>query len=221
MYGVLNFLEQGVYGRWCRGLAALKGWQQERDTQLTAPLQDCFGTIRKLLRLKPQRMVEVVPRPCARFVAASDAAKDTPGTDRGILGCLESPRRLQTCTRPGDHKIAQLRLIMGQRPSEFRGRRGIFLIDNLATLLALIKGRSEAPDLEHLSGIIHGAMFGLQACMYREWVPSNYNWADAISGLGSDDTWYRGNRFSYYRAYFPIPSWHLPLPAVIQTFECL
>ena len=84
LYGVLNFLEQGVYGRiGAGGLAALKDRQQERDTVITAALQTCFDTVRALLKLKPQRIVEVLPAPCARFVAASDAAEDTPGQGTG------------------------------------------------------------------------------------------------------------------------------------------
>ena len=52
--GVLNFLEQGVYGRiGAGGLAALKDRQQERDTAMATRLQTCFNTVRALLKLKP------------------------------------------------------------------------------------------------------------------------------------------------------------------------
>ena len=60
------------------GLAVLKDREQEQGTALTQALQDCLETARTLLKLKPQRPVSVVLAPCARFVAASDAAEDIP-----------------------------------------------------------------------------------------------------------------------------------------------
>ena len=52
-----------------------------------------------------------------------------------------------------------------------------FYIDNLAALMALIRRRSDATDLEHLSRVIHAALFSLCS----EWVPSKTSWADAIT----------------------------------------
>ena len=66
LYGVLNFLEQGFYGRiGAGGLAALKDRQKERDTVITPALQTCFDTVRALLKLKPQQIIEELPAPCA------------------------------------------------------------------------------------------------------------------------------------------------------------
>ena len=150
----------------------------------------------------------MLPAPCARFVAASDAAEDTPG--QGIGGFLLvwkdsievreafeeviTPELYRLFT-PGTHKIARLELstvlfALIDRPDRFRGRRGVFYIDNLAALMALIRGRSDAPDLKHLSRVIHAALFSLHTWIYWEWVPSKSNWADAISRLGQDDPWY-------------------------------
>ena len=187
LYGVLNFLEQGVYGRIRAGrLAGLKDCQQERDTVITAALQTCFETVRALLKLKRQRVVEVLPAPCARVVAASDAAEDTPGQGTGgfllvwsdnteVHEAFEAstPPELYRLFTPGTHKIAQLELSMVlfafiNRPDRFRGRRGVFYIDNLAALMALIRHRSDAPHLEHLSRIIHAAVFSLQRWIYWE-----------------------------------------------------
>ena len=236
------FLEQGIYGRiGAGGLAALKDRQQERDTAITAALQTCFDTARALLKLKPQRMVEVLPAACARFVAASDAAEDTPGqgTGESLLVWKDSLEvreafeavitlELYRLFTPGRHKIAQLELSMVllsiiNRPDRFRGRRGPFYIDNLAALMALIRGRSDSPDLEHLARIIHAALFSWHTWILWEWVPSKSNWTDAISRLGRDDPRHRGNGFRYFQAHFPLLLWHLPLPAVIRTFgmcEC-
>ena len=87
---------------------------------------------------------------------------------------------------PGTRQIAQLELSMVlfaliSRPDRFCRRRGVFYIDNLAALMALIRGRSDAPDLEHLSRIVHAALFSLHTWICWEWVPSKSNWADAIT----------------------------------------
>ena len=85
--------------------------------------------------------------------------------------------------------------------------------------MALIRGRSDAPDLEHLSRVIHAALFSLHTWIYWEWVPTKSSWADAICRLGRDDPWSRGNGFNYFQVHFPLLLWHLPLPAVIRIFE--
>ena len=69
---------------------------------------------------------------------------------------------------PGDKKIAQLELLqvlyaLFTRPSKFRGRRGLWFIDNTAALMALVRGRSDKEDLEHMSRLIHLTLFALRA----------------------------------------------------------
>ena len=90
---------------------------------------------------------------------------------------------------PGDKKIAQLELLqvlyaLFSRPSMFRGRRGLWFIDNTAALMALIRGRSDNADLEHMSRLIHITLFGLKAWFFWEWIPSKANWSDEISRDG-------------------------------------
>ena len=53
--------------------------------------------------------------------------------------------------------------------------------------MALIRGRSDAPDLERLAHLIHIALFSLRAWVYWEWVPSKSNWSDSFSRLGEAD----------------------------------
>ena len=159
----------------------------------------------------------VLPAPFSRFVAASYAAEDATGQRTGgfllawkddvkvrkAFEAIIAPELYRMFT-PGTHKIAQLELSMVlvalvNRPNRFRGRRGVFYVDNLAALMALIRGRSDASDLEHLSRLIHAAVFSLQTWIYWEWVSSKSNWADAISHLGRDDPWYRGNVSATFR----------------------
>ena len=70
------------------------------------------------------------------------------------------PPLVYSLWEPGDKKIAQLELLqvlyaLFSRPSRFRGRRGLWFIDNTAALMALIRGRSDNADLEHMSRLIH------------------------------------------------------------------
>ena len=56
MFGLMNFLEQGMYGRvGCGGLAALCDRQGSRETVITDELRDCFHLIRAILQLRPER----------------------------------------------------------------------------------------------------------------------------------------------------------------------
>ena len=84
VYGMANFLEQGIFGRvGCAGLAAIKHRQQEHNSSLTPALQQSLAVLRELLRVKPRREFEVVPQRCDRFVAASDAALEAPRAGTG------------------------------------------------------------------------------------------------------------------------------------------
>ena len=89
LYGVLNFLEQGMYGRvGTGGLQALKARQTEKVVELTGALRQSMEVIRAVLAMRPRRRVEVFPSEHCRFVAASDAAEDVPERHRGLLAGL-------------------------------------------------------------------------------------------------------------------------------------
>ena len=127
---------------------------------------------------------------------------------------------------PGDTKIAQLELLqvlyaLFTRPSTFRGRRGLWFIDNTAALMALIRGRSDNADLEHMSRLIHVTLFALKAWFFWEWIPSKANWSDEISREGLQATWHKSHGFTTHFAVFPFEVWSLPLPAFLQVVEFL
>lgn len=150
------------------------------------------------MAVRPQRTVDVLPASCSRFCVASDAALETPqqGTGGFLIVWLDAPERreafvatipqaLYSLWTPGDRKIAQLELMMVlygllSRPSDFRHRRGIWFIDNVAALMCLIRGRSDNPDLERISNMIHIALFSLRCWCFWEWIPSKSNWSDSI-----------------------------------------
>ncbi|CAE7215148.1 FCPB [Symbiodinium natans] len=97
-------------------------------------------------------------RPLPRFLAASDAAEDVPGQGTGgfHIVWLDKPEKRESLAAvvnselyalfaPGEHKIAQLELAMVfyglvVRAESFRGRRGYWYIDNVAALMALVRG---------------------------------------------------------------------------------
>ena len=239
LYGIANFFEQGIYGRvGCGGLAAIKERQYEKGTIVTSEIDACFSVLEALIRARPKRLFHTLPSYPSRFCVASDAALETPGQGSGGFLIVwfnelsqlreafvaDIPPAIYTLWSPGDRKIAQLELIMVlyglvARPDQFRHRRGIWFIDNTAALMALIRGRSDSRDLEHMSQMIHLILYALDCWIYWEWIPSKSNWSDSISRLGYDDPWSKANVFKTHTANFPQILWSVPFSALIRIFE--
>ena len=124
----------------------------------------------------------------ARAQAVSCWCGNTVSGSSGRAFVAANPEKLYQLWVPGDKKIAQLELSMVlfalvARPQEFRHRRGVWYLDNTAALMALIRGRSDNPDLARMSQLIHLCLFVYQCWVYWEWVPSKSNWSDAITPL--------------------------------------
>ena len=237
LYGLANFFEQGVYGRiGCGGLHAIKERQLVRGDQLTPAIEQCFQILEAVLSIHPERELDVWPRHHERFVAASDAALETPGEGTGgfllvffhedteiRLGFVSHlPSSIYVLWTPGDAKIAQLELLqvlmaLTTTPERFRNRRGTWYIDNTAALMALIKGRSDSPDLEHMSHMIHILLFSLRCWIYFEWIPSKSNWSDAISREGHADRWHHDQGFTSREATFFEPLWYFPFSVTLRV----
>ena len=84
IYGLMNFLEQGIYGRvGCAGLSSLNSRQHEKEIRLTNEIRQSFELILAVLAIKPQRRFWLSRPPCRRFVAASDAAEELPQEGAG------------------------------------------------------------------------------------------------------------------------------------------
>ena len=104
-------------------------------------------------------------------------------------------RRLarRTFARGGAISSSQFKLSvvlygLAARASYFRQRRSYKFIDNVAALMALIRGRCRSPDLERLAHLIHVALFALQASVLSEYVPFKSNWVDAVIRVGFRDS---------------------------------
>ena len=56
LYGLANFLEQGIYGRvGYGGLMAIKARQDENTTAMTPEIESCFEVIEAVMRFQPKR----------------------------------------------------------------------------------------------------------------------------------------------------------------------
>ena len=83
LYGIANFLEQGIYGQvGYGGLMAIKARQEEATAVLTPEIEACFEGIEAVMRCEPKREFSVFPLQQHRVLAASDAAveADNPGS---------------------------------------------------------------------------------------------------------------------------------------------
>ena len=104
-----------------------------------------------------------------------------------------------------------------EQPARFRGRRGVWFIDNVASLMAVVRGRSDNPELDHIASMIQAVLFSLETWMYFEWIQSKSNWADGISRYGAADTWHRRHGFTCELALVHTEMWRLPLRGVMRV----
>ncbi|CAE7884921.1 unnamed protein product [Symbiodinium necroappetens] len=240
LYGCVTFLDQGVFGRVARaGLTAIKDRQyaSRGHARLTDELRSAFDTIRAVLDMRPQRLVRVLPQLGSRVLAASDAAQDACRIGSGgFLVVTPKKERLGAVVPVDDAvfhlwdeqetKIAQLELLMVLQglltfPSQFQGSSGVWYVDNIAALMALVRGRSDSPELDHMAQTVHILLFHLRCYLYFEWVPSGSNWADGISRDGFEDRWWRSHGFKVHSSTVPVFLWRFPLAVRSSIFSFL
>ena len=99
-----------------------------------------------------------------------------------------------------------------------RGTHGLWFIDNVAALTALVKGGSKSDSLEHMAKVIHVAAFALESGACFEYVESAANWADEISRKGVKVPWTRQRGFSLGYCEVATILLRLPCLAVIKFF---
>ena len=240
LYGCVTFLDQGVFGRVARaGLTAIKDRQyaSRGHARLTDELRSAFDTIRAVLDMRPQRLVRVLPQLGSRVLAASDAAQDACRIGSGgFLVVTPKKERLGAVVPVDDAvfhlwdeqetKIAQLELLMVLQglltfPSQFQGSSGVWYVDNIAALMALVRGRSDSPELDHMAQTVHILLFHLRCYLYFEWVPSGSNWADGIPRDGFEDRWWRSHGFKVHSSTVPVFLWRFPLAVRSSIFSFL
>ena len=122
--------------------------------------------------------------------------------------------------------IAQLELLMILQglltfPDAFRARSGIWWVDNVAALMALVKGTGRNSSLDDIAQMIHLLLFHLQAHLWFEWIESKSNWTDSISQLGMPDPFWRSQAFAVAPSLVLTNLWRLPMPVLSTVFSFL
>ena len=159
LFGCTTFL--GVFGKMGRaGLHPLKERQYDKLVHLDGPLVNSCLLLEALMAEQPRREWYLCQTRVKRFLVASDAALESPqaGTagfllvlDPGLptktrLGhVVDIPSGLSDQWRLDGWHIAQLEMLMVLAAltvfhGQLRGRTGLWMIDNVAALMALIRG---------------------------------------------------------------------------------
>jgi hypothetical protein len=87
---------------------------------------------------------------------------------------------------PAQHEMLMIPHALIKRADSFRRRRGFWFTDNAASLTCLIRGRSDAGDLERIAQFIHIVFFALGAVLFWEYISTKLNWSDPPSRIFVD-----------------------------------
>ena len=122
--------------------------------------------------------------------------------------------------------IAQLELLavlvaLTEVAGLVRGANTIWFIDNVAALMALVKGSSGSHSLDQMAKLVYLACFATCSVPYFEYVESAANWADEISREGTQSNWAPSNAFSVEERGALVELLSLPSLVVIRIFEYL
>ena len=241
LYGVANFMEAGMFSRIGRaGLWAIKDRQKEIIFDITPQIDLSFELLTDLFKLMPQREYMLWNRSTRRALTASDAAYEDGKGTAGFLSVIdpnqpEETRLGRVIDLPGElYKvwgvrityIAQLELVavlvaITEVAGLIRGTNSIWFIDNIAALMALVKGSSGSHSLDQMAKLVHLACFAIRSVPYFEYVESKANWADEISREGVHGDWAHANAFSVKQCEVVVELLTLPSIAIVKIFEYL
>ena len=208
-YGVMNFLELGMFGRIGRGgLLPIKNRQYEEGWEVTPGIDKAFSMVRGVLAAQPRREFQLFKGTCRRVLMASDASYEggvgkagflmvvdpgLPGEERVAMEVI-IPLGFYARWGPMATYISQLELLVVlvavlACAARIRGTRGMLFVDNTPALMALVKGSSGVESLDDIARQFHLANFALGAAHYYEYVQSASNWAVEISRVGPSGRW--------------------------------
>ena len=109
--------------------------------------------------------------------------------------------------------------------SNLRGHHGLWFVDNTASLMTLVKGRSPTVELDAMAGMVHAMLCGLQCMIYWGWVASADNWSGGVSRLGPSDPWlYTGTYRHHFHPFIAEPLFLLfssESSLIVRTFSFL
>ena len=241
LYGICNFLETGMFARVGRaGLTAIKDRQYDHGTSLTPEISSSFDLLCDLFKMQPRREYWLVAACFTRILVASDAAYENGRGSAGFLAVVNpgTPNEIRVgrvIDIPqdiyllwGDRKtyIAQLELMavfvaVVELAESVRGSHGLWCIDNVAALMALVKGCSGVSSMDQMAKAIHLGTFALESQAYYEYVESKANWSDEISREGMNGRWAVENKFSTRHCGVATLLLRLPSIAVVGVFSFL
>jgi len=236
LYGVVNFLELGMFGRIGQGgLNAIKERIHEATWEVTPRLADAFALLSDIFKMKPVREYTLFERKTHRVLMASDASYEAgvgkagfliisdpgkPTEERvGVVVDINALGPLEDLWGQQETYITQLELLtvivaLVECAGMFRNSRGLFFVDNVSALMAMVKGRSKTETLDTLTRLGHFASFALGASAYYEYVQSKSNWSDEISRLGLEGPWARQHGFKIRNCTFEKRLLRLPCMAL-------
>ena len=110
---------------------------------------------------------------------------------------------------------------MVELASLIRHSHGLWCIDNVAALMALVKGTSGVQSLDQIAKAAHIGAFALESLAYYEYVESKANWSDEISRLGITGPWAHRNNFDVQQCEVATILLQLPCIAVATVFAFL
>jgi hypothetical protein len=190
--------------------------------------------------LQPRREYWLVASCFSRILVASDAAYENGRGSAGFLAVVNpgTPNEIrvgrvidippEVYQLWGDRKtyIAQLeRLAVFVAVVELAGlvrhSHGLWCIDNVAALMALVKGCSGVSSMDQMAKTIHLGTFSLEAQAYYEYVESKANWSDEISREGMKGRWAAKNKFSTRHCGVATLLLQLPSIAIVVVFGFL
>ena len=138
-----------------------------------------------------------------RAITASDSAYENGKGSAGFLfvidpGKPEETRLGKVITLPvslyslwgtQETYIAQLELLavlvaLIEVAGLVRGANTIWFVDNIAALMALVRGSSNYRSLDQMAKLVHLACFAIRSVPYFEYVEAAANWSDEISRKG-------------------------------------
>ena len=239
LFGCVTFLDQAVFSRVARsGLNSIKDRQYNDATAaVTTDLLSSFAVIKAILDSKPQRSIHTRLHVQPRMFGASDAAQEPiVGGSGGFLLVTASKQRLgpvvhidsavMTLWPEHDVVIAQLELRMILQalvtfPQHFRSCTGFWFCDNIASLMALVRGRSDNRSLDFMASMVHLLLFHQHCYLWFEWTPSRSNWSDGISRDGFRDRFWREHLFTVHLSTVPTFLWKFDITLLSHIFSYL
>ena len=186
--------------------------------------------------MQPRRESWLIGSLFSRILVASDAAYENGKGTAGFLAVLnpgkpnevrvgrvlEIPPEIYHLWGDRKTQIAQLELlavfVAMVELADLVGRsHRLWCIDNIAALMALVKGTSGVPSMDQLTKAVHLGAFALEAQAHYEYVESEANWSGEVSRLGIKGRWAADSKFVIQHCSVAIFLLQLPCIAIVKV----